>query len=65
MNDFELIAFMTSLGLGGIVIIYCLFLCMKCVFDTICPKPITPQVTNVLQIRVIENPLRQDEDPIN
>jgi hypothetical protein len=65
MNDFEFIALLTSLGLGGIVIVYFLFLCMKCVFDTMCPKPITPHVTNVLQIRVIENPLRQDEDPIN
>ena len=65
MNEFEFIALLTSLGVGGIVFIYFIFLCMKCMFDTICTKPITPQITNVLEIRVIENPLRQDEDPTN
>ena len=65
MNDFEFIALLTSLGLGGIVFVYFIFLCMKCMFDSICPKPITTPVVNVLQIRVIENPLHHDEDPVN
>ena len=66
MNDFEFIAFMSGIIFGGVVLLYFIFMCIKCIFDTTCPKPKTTQITNVLQIRVTENPLQNnDEDPVN
>ena len=64
MSDYELIGFIIGLGFAGIIVLYYAFLCITCLFKK-CVLPKNNEPVTVLQIRVIENPLKCDEDPTN